>query len=489
MLSCLLLVATLVAEPPPAYEPLATLDFKEMKLEAPASFTSRIEEVDPFTVDARGTQIGDTAIANELRIGARFDSKLALVPFLAFAEYEHDLLTGIARGRPEIEGTGLPFSQPVTQQLRKLWARGSLGPYLHVGGGAMTSHFGLGLLANDGAHGWMPGSAQFTDPRGGDRVMRGFVASGPITDYKIFGSLAYDSVVDDDAKLEGDTARQFVAAFLIGRNQPNWAGIYAVRRLQDSIDGERTAVWVFDVAASTRPELAGLHLLFEGELAVIRGTTELAGSVDFPKHDVKQAGLALRAGIDFEQFGGVLDFLFATGDHNLDDNTQEAFKADPNYSMGLLLFRHVLAAQTGRAVFVASDPQLLGIPPDDIDRYPTRGSVSNTIAVFPRLFFRPGEGFEVYSGVLFAFADALLTDPYHTRLAGGSVRNMLDAKPGRYLGTELDFGLRYRTLIHGTELTAGFEGGWFEPGSAFRGSEAVHLDAVHLGRLLLSYRL
>ena len=76
------------------------------------------------------------------------------------------------------------------------------------------------------------------------------------------------------------------------------------------------------------------------------------------------------------------------------------------------------------------------IPPDGIERDPTRGSASNTVAVFPRLFFRPGEGFEVDSG-------------------GGSVR------------------ARYRTLIRGTELTAGFEGGWF----------------VHLGRLLLSYHL
>lgn len=477
------------AETPPAYEPLVSLEFSEMKFEVPLSFSTRLENVGDYPVDRQGGRLGDTSLSNEVRIGAKFDSRMALVPLLAFAEYEHDLVTGFATGRPSLEGVGLPDAQPVDHQLRKLWGRASLGPYLHAGGGVMTSHFGLGLLANDGAHGWTPGSAQFIDPRGGDRVLRGFLATGPLTEQKIFASLAYDSVLGDDVKLEGDSARQFVAALIVGRNQPHWAGVYLVRRLQDSIDGERTGVWVFDFSASTRPEFDGFNLLFETELAVIRGTTELAGAAEFPVHDVKQFGLVLRSGIELGNFGAVFDFLYASGDANLDDGVQNAFKADPNFSAGLLLFRHVLAGQSGRAPIVASDLELLGVPPDDIDRFPTRGSVSNTISFFPRLYFRPGEGVELYAGVLFAVADALVTDPYYTRLAGGSVRNSFNVEPGRYLGTEFDAGLRYRTLIEGTELTIGGEVGWLEPGPAFRGTGNGTMSSIQGGRLLLSYRL
>ena len=42
-------------------------------------------------------------------------------------------------------------------------------------------------------------------------------------------------------------------------------------------------------------------------------------------------------------------------------NEQNAFRMDPNFEVGLLLFRHVLAAQTGRAPVTAGDPTLVGV--------------------------------------------------------------------------------------------------------------------------------
>lgn len=480
------------AEPPAAsYRPILGADLKgEMRLEAPISVASRIEGVTDFPIDRRGTSFSNRALDNQIRVGLRYDSKLELLPLLLLAEYEHDLLTGPAFGRPTIEGTGLPEDQPATQQLRKAWGRISLGPYLHVGGGFTTSHWGLGLVANDGAHAWTPGSADFSDPRGGDRVLRGLVATGPLTDLRLAGSVFFDSVQGDAVLLAGDTARQVGAALIIGRDLPISAGAYLVRRTWDEAYGGSTRATVLDFTGAMRTDLGdGLNAALEGELAYIGGDTSFSASADLPLRRIHQVGLALRARLEGETLGSVVDFLYASGDANLDDRSEDAFKPNPNYAMGLILYRQVLAAHSARSVHSASDPNLVGRPASALPRFPTRGSPAGSHAFFPRAIWRPGAGFELYGGPLFAFSTAALIDPLNTTVAGGAPRNGLDGSPGAYLGTELDSGLRYRTLIAGTELTLGIEGGVLFPGSAFRTAGGDTMGRVAGARALMSYRL
>ena len=75
------------------------------------------------------------------------------------------------------------------------------------------------------------------------------------------------------------------------------------------------------------------------------------------------------------------DFIYASGDQNFDDHQQNAIKIDPNFESGLLLFRHVLAAQTARGPITAGDPNLVGSPSENLDRFPTRRSISNTYSL------------------------------------------------------------------------------------------------------------
>lgn len=485
--------AAAVVAAPVERGPFLSMELGGTRLEASLLAAARFEDAGSFAVDAAGTSLSNATIYNQVRVGARFDSKMAWIPLLALFEYEHDLVTGHVYGRTELEGVGMPGSEAATHALRKLWGRVSLGPYLHLGGGFMTSHFGMGLVANDGAHGWVPGSARFLEPTGGDRVLRGFLATGPLGDAKLFASLAIDEVVDDDALFPGDGARQVVAAFIVGRNQPRWAGIYGVKRTQTSAAGRRTEVGVLDLAGSARFELGEDlgSLTLEAELVKIVGTTELAGSADFPVHDVDQTGAAARVGWDLGDLGAALELVYASGDRNLDDGVQGAFKADPRYSAGLVLFQHVLAGQTGRAQLAASDPELVGVPPDDVDRFATRGSISGAVCLAPRAFVRPLSWLELYGGPLFAFSTAALVDPFNTRIAGGSPRNALDGRPGGYLGTELDAGARARPeLIDGIEVTFGVEGGVFLPGSAFAApAGASGLSSVGAARTLISVRM
>ena len=353
----------------------------------------------------------------------------------------------------------------------------------------MTSHWGMGLVANDGEHGWEPGSANFTDPRNGDLVLRGFAGTGPLTDAHITATVAIDKVRSDDVLLDGDKAHEYIASMLVGEGLPTQGGFFIVRRHQSTADGRTLDVTVLDPAGRVSFDIAKAKLTLEAEGALVSGNTTLNASADVPESNVRQLGGALRAALAFQRAGGVLDLVYASGDQNLHDANLRGFHVDPEFETGLLLFRYVQAAQTGRGVTTASDPSLVGAPPTGLERVPTRGGYTDAAVLFPRVWVRPLHGMETYGGVLFAFAPAKNVDPFNTDLAGGTPRNALGGKPGSYWGTEVDLGVRYRLYLHHTELSAGAEGGVLMPGSALRDAAGKNPPPVYGGRLLLGYRL
>jgi hypothetical protein len=249
-------------------------------------------------------------------------------------------------------------------------------------------------------------------------------------------------------------------------------------------------VGAFDLAGQVTVDAApAVIATFEAESALIVGETELGPTADFPVHDVLQFGAALRANLDAGIVGSVVDFVYASGDQNLDDDAQNGFKADPNFEVGMMLFRQVLADQSARSASTAGDPTLVGLPSEDLDRLPTRGSVTNTAALFPRVRVRPIAGLELYTGPLVAWTVVPIADPLNTRVAGGQPRNHLGGEGGLHLGTEWDLGVRYRALFWGAELTGGAEAGILKPGSALVKADGTSMDLVHGGRLMIDIRL
>jgi hypothetical protein len=475
---------------PERYRPLLSFERQGFSLEIPVLVGGRAEGVSDVVVDRYGNQFRAGAVLSPLlRLGVRLETTKPIAgKLLILAEYEHDLPTGSWSSVTPLEGAQMPNAAPVTTELRKAWARFSLGPYLHVGGGFMTSHWGLGLVANDGAHGWEPGSARFTDPRGGDLSIRAFVGTGPLTSARVVATLAVEEVRKDDVLLPGDSAMQFIASALAGYGGPTEGGFFLVHRRQRALDGGVLNVTAVDVAGKTTWPVGPALLTLEGEGALITGGTTFGATPRIPHHDVRQLGAVVRTSLAFRKAGAVLDLVYASGDQNNDDSRVTGFKADPNFETGLLLFRYMVAAQTGRGYVTATDPQLVGAPVNGVERTPTRGAVTNALVVFPRLWVRPVKGLEAYAGALFAFAPVKNVDPFNTQLAGGTPRNALDQAPGSYWGTEIDLGLRYRVHLRGTELNAGAECGVLQPGSALRGSTGP--DArVFGGRLMLGYRL
>ena len=489
-----------------AYRPLSRFAIGGIRIEAPALISQTMWNVsslplgaavstdstqDPITYDPR------RAFNFQARLGLSIDTRKLYYPLSFAAHYEQDFLSGFFRGgESTADAIELPLSQnPSYNEIRKAYARLTLGPLLTLQGGRMTSHWGLGLLANDGAHGWTPGSAYFGDPRGGDRVNRLQLSTGPWGRQMLILSAAMDQVIEDDILLNDDKATQYIFAVLLGYQKPTQLGAYVVNRTQEipqSIDGElrqkQTKVTVFDVYAKSRWTLSRdykLHAQVEG--VFINGETSLAPSPEFPENQVRQLALASRIEMKGTKNGAVLDLIYASGDQNFDDGAQNAFRADPNYELGLLLFRHVMSAQTGRSPITASDPNLVGRPNEDLDRFATRGSVTNTLAAFPRAWMRLSSGVEIYGGPLLAWGEVPLADPRNTRFNGGYPINLLGGSGGRYLGTELDAGLRYLLSMGGAQLNLGVEGAAFYPGDAFTGSESK-MDPVYGARFMAQAR-
>lgn len=513
---------------PPQYTPL--LDFKpsHMVLSFPLSVAARGEMVGGFPVDADGTRYDpDPTLNTQLRVGGRWSSEMELVPIRLVVTGEADLLTGGLLGGAPPVGPYTPYDDdpgeadlppelraayiaqrganfetsdfqnedgPAATQLRKAFLQLDVGYHIHLMGGVMTSHWGMGLIANDGAHGWTPGSALFVDPRGGDRTLRGMLVLGAFTDAKIAVAVGIDRVLDspvltdDDSTLPGDKASGGIASIIVGAQQPDNVGVYGVIRTVEAPDGQETSILAVDAAGVKHFPVGDGTLGVEGEGAVIWGDTELAPSIYHRKHDVLQLGAAARGVLDMNDWGAALDFVYASGDGNFDDAQQNAFKADVNFPLGLIAHRYVTAAQTARAVVTASDPTLTGFPAEDLERVPTRGAVSNTVAIFPRGLYRPMPQLELFAGPLLMFTVEPLLDPFRTRLAGGGPRNAFDGSPGNYLGTELDLGLRYRRLLGTTEAILGIEGGLFLPGSALDDAAGETMESVAAGRLTLGYK-
>jgi hypothetical protein len=485
------------------FRPISRFALSGVRIEAPALVSQTMWSVSSLSLgdsvlsDGTAGQVNHdprNAFNFQARLGLNIDTRKKYFPFIFSAHYEQDFISGFFRGgESEADAIALPLEQnPEYNAIRKAYARLTLGPFLTVSAGRMTSHWGLGLLANDGAHGWQPKSAYFGDPRGGDRVNRVLLATGPWTRKKIIFSMAYDKVASDDILLNEDQAEQIILAAIYGYKKTTQIGAYVVQRTQDipqTIEGinrqKETKVNVYDIYAKTRWRLPNdLKLYAEFEGVVIDGTTTLAPSPEFPKNDVVQLALATKLKLEGSRAGLVLDMIYASGDQNFDDGSQNGFKADPNYELGLLLFRHVIASHTGRAPITASDPNLVGRPSEDLDRFPSRGSVTNTIAVFPRAWARLTDGLEVYGGPLVAWGDVPLADPRNTRFNGGYPINLLGGQGGTYLGTELDLGLRFLMDLGGVaRVNIGFEGAVFLPGNAFK-SSGESMAQMYGGRLM-----
>lgn len=451
-----------------------------------ASFTG----LQPFATDRDGTQLSPTP----------FETRVRLAPVVRYSNLslvgEVDVVTGALAGLPGEElrlgASAHPAMAPM--DLRQLYLE-YRGPTFSVRGGQQTSHWGLGMVANNGAQDTAPG--EFGDAHYGDLTYRAALAGRPL--YSLGGPfraiepiIAVDLVVRDDTAdyRKGDRALQGVMALRFNVDPDRNFGVYAVYRQQraDGVTDGGRSTDAFIVDASGRWRWANDRRDSERKLAFeaafITGKTTLIRSDTAPSLDLQQFGAAVKGSVRLRSWEGYMDVGYASGDQNPYDDRLDSFRFDPDYRAGLILFQEVMGWQSARTWARATDPAIIGFPPEGSDLLPTRGAITGAAYLFPRVRKGLREWLDVYGGPLFAVTTASMVDAFNTRVAGGTPRNALDGTPGRYLGTEIDLGLQARMKpVRGMGLTATVEAGYFVPGAAFTMADGTTLPPVAAARL------
>jgi hypothetical protein len=391
--------------------------------------------------------------------------------------------------------------------------------------GQQPSHWGMGLVANDGDH-----PSLFGDYRYGNIVEQVLFATKPLGKKSPFvvalaGNLVYR---DNVASLTGgDRAWQGVLAAFYEQG-PDLLGLYGVWRHQshdhsseqyfpyaDTID-----VGVVDVAGHFARPIA-----VPDETAYVFGSFEAAaevGSTNAERTVYQAAGgdktsiqayggaaalgfvLAGRdlratppkeAGARPDLYGNLVvqaEVGYASGDADPYDNTEKRFVFDPNHKVGLLLFDEVMRWQTARASVAAQDCNLSNCnrPPPGTGLLPSNGGVFGATYVYPTAVYRPRPWLDLKGGAVIAQTTADYVDPYRVATQGAYVNfNGGDSKR-HDLGLELDGGFEARVALqYGLKLQLGAQAGVLFPGGALADATGTAMKTpwIAIGRAGLQY--
>ncbi len=377
--------------------------------------------------------------------------------------------------------------------------------------GQQPSHWGMGILANDGDH-----PELFGDYFGGSIAERIAFATKPAgKDSPFTVALAGDLVFKDATAdlVDGDRAFQGVLAAYYADKHENMIGLYGTYRYQsrtrEPVAGrefdETLKVWVFDSSGRFNAKIPGSagHVFGEYEVAYLMGDTSLFRTVtqtrNNEREDVRALGAAARlgavttkgAGDDrWGNFVATLEWGWAQGDANPNDGVSHRFRFDPNHNVGLILFDEVLAWKTARAASIAADPGLVNRPPPGSNLLPSNGGVFGATYLNPTVVWRPTRPLDVKLGAVIAQTTADVVDPVQVATTG-RFRNWDGGDPKSHdLGVEIDVGTEYRMpLEYGMTLELGAQGGVFFPGNAFADADGHKMDKQYLGvgRLGLQY--
>ncbi len=360
--------------------------------------------------------------------------------------------------------------------------------------GQQTSHWGMGLLANDGDH-----PTLFGDYRRGSLTERLLFATRPMGEgTPLVLAFAGDVIFEDpNARLlDGDRAFQGIAA--VRWETPAFhVGVYGVVRHQErdreSVDArtpftEALTVGVVDVAAGFNVPVPGYDAFLTGalEAAFIAGDTTMVRNIDLTAagetEDVVAFGGAARLGVvtvattdDGRRYGNLalaVEYGYASGDADPYDGVTRRFTFDQNHNVGLVLFDHVLAWKTARAATIAQDPSIVNRPAPGLSFLPSEGGVFGARYLNPTVVVRPEPWIDLKAGVVIAHTTADFVDPYHAGALGNLANYDGGDEKALDLGLELDAGFDFRVPV--TErfvINAGAEGGVLFPGGAFDDAE------------------
>lgn len=413
------------------------------------------------------------------------------------AEVEADVLSGQLLGAtwdmPDLDERGRETRRALTADgivPREAFVGARL-PWFDVELGLVTSNWGLGLVANDGATDPWFGRSDF-----GDRTFRARLATKPIQRgaYPLYVIVAADRVLADDLAriVDGDVAWQGVAAALYADDRtlawgtaPRRLGAYGVVRDQQGGLGHLRA-HVVDLYADWS-WVPGPVVRLAAEGAVVVGRTDVARTYAAPDElPVRQAGFVVQSSVGQARWTARLDAAYASGDAAPDDGVVNNFRFDRDYAVGMVLFDELAGALDLGALREATDPALAAYPPEGVETLAAEGAVHQAFALQPAVAVTPLDGIELRGGVVLAWSTAPIAQPFQTFRSGGAPTNHAGLPTtGRYLGTELDWAVATRE-VQGWRVRPQFElmGGHARPSRDLTTTRSVN-HLLLIGRIRL----
>jgi hypothetical protein len=457
--SLILLLAMLVPATAGAKQ---TLDLKPAQpgvflVETTGEYRLNFSLLGDFAVDAEdpATTHGQTRYLDQ-RIRVRLDLQLARLRLST----EWDLMSGQLAGdvwnlgplddrRRDIYGAVSPSGFVPRRAAAMLrWTA------LDIEIGLVTSYWGLGLIANDGAHDPMFGRNDL-----GDRVLRLRFTGRPLHADKEPGpdankfllTGAFDVVFDDDvgSLLDGQLAMQGILSALVYDPGHCNHGIYVVyRNQQEPNDLGSTDIVVVDGYADRVLHL-GEHttLRLAAEGAAVLGRTSRALTYTARK-DLKVGSAGVVGQVTLGLFDQKLQIhgraALGSGDADPDDGWSNGFNFDRNFDNGAVLFDQVLGAVNLGTYALISDPENSGQAPRGVEALANEGAAGSVFFLQPILQGAPLDFLDLKAGVLVAFATAEHRQAFYSFRGGGTPRNHHDQEvTSRMLGTEVNWSVTF----------------------------------------------
>jgi hypothetical protein len=494
-------------------------------LQVHGEYQLRYEHLRSFPLDATVTTIGQHpgAIADSLGQNDFAYHWLRITPRLQIKDTveivgQIDVVTGMVGGQlahddsadqtPRDAYNGFTNVQP--RWLYVQWTT----PIGVLRVGQQPSHWGMGIVANDGDH-----PSLFGDYRYGDiseRVLFGTKPFGKHTDFTI--AAAADFVYRDAL---ADITQQNYAAqgvlFAEYGHGPNLVGLYGVYRYQwQDETSEPNAPYtnfihagIIDATGRFAVPVKGTDafLFGEGEGAIILGSTNEERTIEEVQNgtltQIRSYGGAAAIGVVhraycgctseksearvFGDFVGEVEVGYASGDANPVDDTENRFTFNPNHKVGLLLFDEIMRFQAARSATALTDPlfQNGSRPTPGQNLLASNGGVFGAEYINPTVVYRPRKWLDLKAGVVVAEATADVVDPYRLATSGSYV-NYLGGNPhSRNLGIETDGGFEVRIpLGYGMVVVVGAEAGVLFPGDALANAvgQTMKTPWIFLGR-------
>ncbi len=424
--------------------------------------------------------------------GIKVQATIDVLDNVIWGDNENLAATPLFAGSPSATQTDGTVTDTI--KVKRLWAEWKTAfGLLRVG--RQPSHWGLGILANDG-NGFRNDFGDAYQGATYDRIIfatrpvsliKGIhaIATGkatpdPADDPGIITAIGFDKLVNssaitfrkkitDDDNIsdenaegtsgirqspiwlsdQGDDVLEMIYVLMFKRE--DWqvgkeimdltVGTYWVNRWQRSTESN---VWIPDVYL--RWAMRGAFV--EAEFYHIFGSTD-AIAPDFDKTtEASITGLVARAGYENPTFTGLFEVGYASGDDSILDDKFTGRPIHSDYNVGLILYEQLLAQRTIEKFVGDEDTQGLW----------SKGGVYNSTYINPRFKFRPGDIWEFRLGFLMAWANEVdgAIIPYLGNESAGDITET------KLLGAEIDFGVHMKWLDE--HILIGIEGGYMHAG-------------------------